>query len=202
MNRQPPEPGTPDDDERRRIIEAAWRVLGRTGFQGLKVAAVVKEVPISTRAFYRWFEDKDHLVIELVCAELRGTGRRIDRLVDAIEDPVEAVRTWVDAFVSIATEPRYAARAQLFYSMRAATRRFPQELRAAQDQLIAGLSRAIERGARAGVFNSVAAIIDARSVCHLCSGTLVDELNTEDATFADGAAAETIGFVLRALGPR
>lgn len=189
-----------DSDERQRIVEAAWRVLARSGFQGLKVGSVVRAVPTSTRAFYRWFEDKDHLVLELMREELHGAGRRIAARTADTAHPADAVRTWIRQFVMIAADPALAARARLFSSMRTVLQRFPDQLLAAQEEVVGPLRDVIRAGADSGTFHTADPAADARATYHLCAGALSDALNEGTSEFAERASTETADFVLRALG--
>ena len=188
-------------DERRRIIDAAWGVLGRSGFQGLKVGSVVRAVPTSTRTFYRWFVDKDDLVVELVCEEYQRAGRR---LAAAMGDapPGDAIRRWIEAYLSAAIEPSLAARARLFSSLRSATPGGSARSADALDDFLSPLRRTIEDGRRDGSLATDDPRGDAIAIHHLCASALLDALGAEEVAAAGTAAGVTArvnGFVMRAL---
>ena len=71
----------PDPDVRRTIVAAAAEALREQGVRGLSVAAVLDRAELSTRAFYRHFESKDHVVaavfLEMAQAEKRRLQRRM-----------------------------------------------------------------------------------------------------------------------------
>src|SRR6516162_2888571 len=49
-------------DEVGRVLDAAFAVLKRAGWQGFKVENVLREGGISTRAFYRYFPQRSDLI--------------------------------------------------------------------------------------------------------------------------------------------
>src|SRR4051812_47980450 len=61
-----PEP-TPDEADR--LVRAAWDVLARTGFEGFKVASVIRAAGSSTKGFYRHFASKDEMLLALLIDE-------------------------------------------------------------------------------------------------------------------------------------
>jgi AcrR family transcriptional regulator len=191
-----------DADERRRVVDAAWRVLDRSGFQGLKVRSVLKAVPTSASAFYRLFEDKDDLAVELICAEYRRAGRRLEAAMgDAA--PADALRLWIEAYLASATDPSLADRTRLFASLRNTMPRASHRVSAAVDDFLAPLSRMIDEGARAGVFRTTDPASDAIAINHLCAGVLLDLTSTGDPVSEDVAVAgleRVVGFAGRALG--
>lgn len=189
-------------DERRRIVEAAWRVLDRSGFQGLKVGSVVRAVPISTREFYRWFADKDDLTIELVCEEYQRAGRRLAALMG--EAPPEvAVHRWIEGYFLAATEPSLTARARLFASLRSAAPGESQRSTEALDEFLAPLRTTVERGCHDGTFTTTNPRADSMAIHHLCAGSLLDALRLSDTdalAWATDSVERVASFVLRALG--
>ena len=70
-----------------RFIDAAWVLLEQTGFEGFKIAGVVRATNSSVKAFYRCFDSKDALILELLLDEMRRAARRIAQRLDETEDP-------------------------------------------------------------------------------------------------------------------
>ena len=65
------------ENERDQLVRAAWTILGRTDFAGFKVQRVAAHAGLSTRAFYRHFTDKDHLLLVLVLDEMLRAAERL-----------------------------------------------------------------------------------------------------------------------------
>lgn len=68
---------------RERLKSAAREVLSESGYQGLRVADIIERAEIANGTFYRYFRDKDELVLEL----LRDL---LDVLVERSKDPGDA----------------------------------------------------------------------------------------------------------------
>src|SRR5690606_7633412 len=66
--------------ERLLLLDAAMRVLERTGWWGFKVDSVLRQARLSTRSFYRHFEKKNDLLLALLEHEINGVTVHIERL--------------------------------------------------------------------------------------------------------------------------
>src|ERR1700731_1982486 len=84
----------PDPDVRRAIVDAASKSVREQGVRGLSVAAVLERAQLSTRAFYRHFESKDHLVAAVFLEMTRDEVVRLKTRMSEASDPVEAVAAW------------------------------------------------------------------------------------------------------------
>jgi AcrR family transcriptional regulator len=177
-------------DLRTEIIEATWRMLRSTGFEGFKVQQVIKQVGASTRAFYHEFEDKDALFVALMQDEYSRSATRLGLVVAAYADPVEQIGAWVRELILAAGDPRRAARARLFASRPALMHQFPEAFEAADQLLRRPLVMAVLSGRDQGVFTSVRPETDAELFSQLAGASM-----TLEATIA-----EVVDFALRALG--
>src|SRR5262249_4246279 len=81
----------PDPDVRRAILAAASKSVREHGVRGLSISAVLDRAGLSTRAFYRHFESKDHLVAAVFLEMARAEKRRLRRRMAEAATPVEAV---------------------------------------------------------------------------------------------------------------
>ena len=66
-------PAIPKEVQRRRLIEAAFRVFERNRYERTSVADIVGEAGMSSRSFYDHFASKEDLVAEIVAE----TGERL-----------------------------------------------------------------------------------------------------------------------------
>jgi hypothetical protein len=117
--------------------------------------------------------------------------------------PDDAVRRWIEAYLSAAIEPSLAARARLFSSLRSATSAGSARSADALDDFLSPLRRTIEDGRRDGSFATNDPRGDAIAIHHLCASALLDALGVEEVAAADTPAVVTErvnGFVRRALG--
>jgi len=189
-----------DAISRDELIATAWQVLERTGFEGFKVASVMRAAGTSALAFYRHFESKDELLVELLLDESRRGAARIDRLVEAAQGASEAVRDWVAATTSAATMPKLQARTRFFASLTQRIDGHHDAIAESRSMLRRSLLSAIEAGCRTGELTSRDPLGDAVRIQTFCGGVINDLLQSrtsEDPAALVGGIQE---FSLRALG--
>lgn len=89
-------PHTAPDDDRGRIIDAAYGCLFEPHTGPIPVAAILQRAGVSTRAFYRHFESKDELFLALLRQESDALADRLDRIADELPGaPVDQLRAWI-----------------------------------------------------------------------------------------------------------
>jgi AcrR family transcriptional regulator len=188
------------DDERARIVRAAWTVVGRSGFEGLKVQLVLREAGVSARSFYRHFGDKDELLLALMRDEMSRSASRLSALVAGEEEPIAKVTVWIREIITAAGDPKRVARARLFTSQQPIMRRFSADVEAGAALLREPLLEAITLGREAGVFPWADPARDASVIYRLAGASLTDSLvDAGDRDVASVVAVAT-SFALRALG--
>ena len=189
-------------DEWSRLVDAAWTVVERSGFVGVKVQLVVRGAGVSARTFYRHFADKDELLLALLRDEMARAGAHLRTVVGRVDDPGEQVEAWIGAVIGAAGDPRRMARARLFSEQQAVMGRFPGEVEDGVALLQAPLREAIERGCASGAFPWADPARDTALVYRLTGGSLSAALahggdaGRHLATVVDATTA----FALRALG--
>jgi AcrR family transcriptional regulator len=186
-------------DGRDRLVAAAWEVLARTGFAGFKVASVIRAAGASTTTFYRYFDSKDALFVDLLLDETRRGSARIQRLVSGATGATEAVRAWVAATMSAAARPELRARARLFASLGDQVQDHPQAIAETRQMLVAPLLRAIEAGSATGELQSADPASDATCIHRMCRSALTDLLNGISDEDTAQVIARVQDFAIRAL---
>ena len=156
-------------DEIRRLLDATFAVMRRTGELDPRVSDIVRDSGLSNQAFYRHFRGKDELLVAVL-----ADGQR--RLVATLEEHMEAappgpprVRAWVEVVLAQARQPAAAANTRPFAinGLRLADR-YPDEWEASRDELLAPLRAAITEGGGDPD--------DAALVYHLAMGAMQDAL--------------------------
>ncbi len=188
------------DDDLRLVIEAAWRVLERTNFEGFKVERVLHEADISARTFYRHFADKDELLLALLRDEMSRAGGRLRVTVAEVDDPVAKVSVWIRAVIGAAGDPRRVARARLFSSQQGLFWRFAAELHEGTQLLMSPLRDALALGVISGEFPWCYPDRDAPLIYALVGGEMTHALAESPGADVETAIENTIAFVLRSLG--
>jgi AcrR family transcriptional regulator len=102
--------------ERQALIRAAFRYLGHEESQRGFVMDVLADTGLSTRAFYRHFASRDELVVAMFKVESERVTAWLTQIVAEATTGVEALHDYVYAFLSVAYEPRRAARVRALSS--------------------------------------------------------------------------------------
>jgi AcrR family transcriptional regulator len=185
----------------RRIVDATFSLIERTGSLDPSMREILAETELSTQAFYRYFSSKDELMLALL-----DEGRR--RLVDALErrmarasDPSGRIRAWIEGVLAQAGNAGAAARTRPWVlSEPRLAELFPVEQQASVDRLISLLDEpvaALRRGGREipggtrGSATLVYQVTFAILRAHLVAATKPDETERE----------AVIGFCLRGVTP-
>jgi AcrR family transcriptional regulator len=87
---------------RRRIVEAASRLVGVHGITGTTLEDVRAEAKVSSSQIYHYFTDKQSLILAVIDNQENGTGR--DPMVRNFES-VAALRAWGKLLVDQQLEP-------------------------------------------------------------------------------------------------
>ncbi len=92
----------PDPEVRHAIVAAAAKSVREHGVRGLRIAAVLEQAQLSTRAFYRHFESKDQLVAAVFMEMTRVEVLRLEAKMAPAPGPIEAVIAWIDGRLDLA----------------------------------------------------------------------------------------------------
>jgi AcrR family transcriptional regulator len=76
---------------RRRLLEAAETLMGARGVGAVTVEEITEAADVARRTFYHHFDSKHDLLVPIARARTKSLNRRIDRLIERIRDPAEAV---------------------------------------------------------------------------------------------------------------
>jgi AcrR family transcriptional regulator len=187
--------------ERRAILEAALRVLRRSGYDRATLDEVLTEAGLSTRAFYRHYTSKDELLVALYEQEVSAVAARLTRLVDAAPGPVESVEAWMNDILGIRLDARRAERAGLFRSREAQRGANWDEIRRATElALTEPLVAALAAGRADGTFPDAVPAADARMI-HALTFRAFEDLADQPRPAARREASDHVRrFALRALG--
>ena len=156
-------------------MDAAWDVLERTGFDGFKVASVIRAAGLSTKTFYRHFSSKDALLLALLLDEMTRAATGLRRRVAAAPTNVDAVRVWIATMLRPATRPDLLRRARLFSSLASVNQQFPDAVVTGRRLLLDPLVEVLERGRDTGDFPFADPEPDAVAI-YVLSGGMLREL--------------------------
>jgi AcrR family transcriptional regulator len=156
-------------EEIRRLLDATYAVLRRSGDDDPRVSDIVRESGLSNQAFYRHFRGKDELLVAVLADGQRQLVTTLTAHMEQAPPGAARVRTWVEVVLAQARHQGAAANTRPFAinGLRLADR-FPMEWNASRDELMAPL--------RTALIEAVADPDDAPLVYHLAMGTMQDAL--------------------------
>lgn len=113
-----PEPQDPNEAARavraewrsRQLLTAAARLMERNGFHGVSMQALADEAAVSVGLIYRYFGNKDELLLAVIVNVLEAFAGQVPAAVEAAgDDPVEQVAAAFRAHCEVIDEHRHAA---------------------------------------------------------------------------------------------
>ncbi|WAC90143.1 TetR/AcrR family transcriptional regulator [Mycobacterium sp. Aquia_213] len=190
----------PDPDVRRAILAVASQIVREQGVRGLNIAEVLGRCQLGTRAFYRHFESKDHLVSAVFMEAAVTETRRLRRKMRASATTIDAVAAWIDARLDVAFDNRIGSSLRQV-SLEAQTLMFtsPELVQAAFGTMLKPLIEQLERGLGEGVFHDIDPPIDAEIVQGAVWACTQRQWATQDTLQAD-VRRRVLRACLRAMG--
>ena len=96
------------------IVDAAYRLIERTGGIDPSVRDVLAEAGLSTQAFYRYFKSKDELMLVLLDDGRRQLLGYLGHRMAGSRSPAGKVRAWIEGVLAQASHSEAAARTRPF----------------------------------------------------------------------------------------
>jgi AcrR family transcriptional regulator len=187
--------------ERQHIIDAAYRCLDRNSGSSASITEILDEAGLGTRAFYRNFETKHDLLLEMFRRDREAVLAHLREVVARAETPVDALRAWMTHMFEIVADPRRRKRVATFYSEE--MRRTPgyyRELELVATAEEAALAAILHRGRAEGMFTMCAPEADARSIRAAFEAAFLDRFQQKSTGDVADDVEQLLGFVLRGVG--
>ena len=189
------------DDERRRIIEAAYRCLSDSHREPVTMSTILHTAGVSSRAFYRHFRSKDDLVLALLQEGADEIAARVDRVAAAeIGSPADQLATWIGEIFDLMVDPRRRMQMAVIDSeeVRSAAgyRDMRERSHASRERSLADILR---RGRATGAFPLADPDHDAVAISALVS-RILSSVAPEDVQAVKQAESRLLDFALRAVG--
>jgi len=130
--------------EARRLIDAAFVVMRRSGSIDPPVRAIVQEADLSNQAFYRHFPSKDALLLAVLADGQHQLVAHLERRMADASDPAEQVQRWIVGVMAQARD-RDAAEATRPFACNGVRLAdlFPADLAASRAELVASLAPSV-----------------------------------------------------------
>jgi len=182
-----------------RLVGAAFAVMRAKGTASPTVADILAEAGLSTATFYRHFPTKDDLLVTLLERAHERTRAHLEALLAAEARPADRVTAWVRGlFDLLGTDARVAANRPFLLAHPRLLERFPDEIGAGIDGLVALLADAVAAARLEAGLPPGDAAGDARLAYHQVFGMLVDRAALHRRSEAATVAA-VADYTLRAV---
>ena len=180
-------------DEVRRLVDATYAVMRRSGSVDPRVADIVHDAGLSNQAFYRHFRGKDELLLAVLEDGQRRLVSTLERRMARAARGAGQVRAWIEGVLEQARNPEAAANTRPFALNGARlAERYPEATASQRERVVAPLRDAVE--AAGGDRDR-----DADAAYALTMG-LTEDAIARGVTPADRDVAHTVTFVLWAIG--
>ncbi|MBW2294045.1 MAG: TetR/AcrR family transcriptional regulator, partial [Deltaproteobacteria bacterium] len=165
------------ENEVRRLIEAGFTLVQRTGKLEPTVGAIVAEAGLSNQAFYKHFHSKDELLLAMLEEGVLLLRSYIEHRVASGDTCRARIRNWIEGVLEQALSEQGAAATRPFVISRARlSERFPREVEEAEARLTAMLREEIRRGVASGELPAADPERDARLLYNLAMGWVERQL--------------------------
>jgi AcrR family transcriptional regulator len=188
--------------EVRRIVDATYDVIERSGSLDPPLRDILERAGLSTPAFYRHFRSKDELFVVLLDDGRRRLAGYLDHRMAKADAPAGRVRAWIEGVLAQAADPDAARRTRPFL---ANLDRLAEQYGAEQQQsadllidLLADSVQAVRTGGMPGQ-PSAAARRDAATVYHLTIAVMHQHLRERTQPSPD-EVAHLVAFCLAGIG--
>lgn len=187
-----------------RLVRGTYAAMAQGGAQQISLRGIAKELGVSPALLVYHFGSKDQLLIETMHWALGAAVRRIQRAIDGVDDPQEALAALLDAVFVDARANRdyhliymdlvqYAVRNEWFGPLSALLHRHINDTYAL----------VIRQGVQAGAFEAADVDVAAQHVRAIVEGGFLQWLQTDDWEQTHAALQRDCHeAILRLLAPR
>jgi AcrR family transcriptional regulator len=171
-------------DDVRKLVEAAFELIERTGDLEPRVSDIVRRAGLSNQAFYRHFPSKQALLVAVLDEGIGILTSYLAHRMESVQSPAARVREWLRGLLAQATRPAGAAATRPFVRARGRLAELhPDEVAESERQLTALVREALRAARDAGELPHADPERDAETLYHQAMGWL-------QARLAEGAPAD------------
>ena len=173
---------------RQRILEATEQLTQSRGVDGVTIEDITESADVARRTFYHYFDSKHDALVPIARERTRALNRRIDRVVEGIDDPAEVVSVALrHTFREIPEDPLCA-----WFVFRSG---LPQK------RLLEGIGESAYRDVKRGVENGRFVFANQEAGSALLGGAVIGALGGRlENTLGDTDLDDAVEYVLRLLG--
>lgn len=184
---------------RRQILDAAARVMQRTGYHGMSIQLLAEEADISVGLVYQYFGGK-HEVLQAVIEDILSDFQRLlpDRIAAAGDDPRQRLVSAVRAYCEIIGAKRDAA-VLAYRESPTLDREGRDRIKDLERQTVEPIRLIVENGLAAGVFRRIDPALVAHTVLMVAHGWALKHWNLAPRMSLDDYIRQETDLLLRGL---
>lgn len=91
-----------------RLLDSASALFRKHGFHGTDMGDIAAEVGLARNSLYRYFPNKENILVACVQRDMGPFLTRIEGLETACPDPRARIDAWIDMAIDIAVSPAHA----------------------------------------------------------------------------------------------
>lgn len=187
------------EDEVRRLIEAGFELVRRTGSLEPRVGEIVAEAGLSNQAFYKHFRSKNELLLAMLDEGMGILASYLEHRIRKSRSPERRIRLWIGGLLEQALHPEAAHATRPFALSRARlSELFPHEVQLSEARLTGMLCENIRAAELAGEITGVDPERDADLIYNLAMGWVERKL-ADPGTARRADAEHLISFALHGL---
>ncbi len=176
-------------ESRKRILGAATRVFSEYGYKGANMRTIAEAAGISIGGLYLYFRNKEDLYVTLVRNRLDDLTAETRRALEDIQDPSEAMRTFISVRVKYAKKHRelilvLGKEQAITFGLRA-KRKFFEDQRRVVEQIV-------RKGIAAGRFRDCSGAEVAKVIVCALRGFILSMIVEPDALFSPEECSDLI----------
>jgi AcrR family transcriptional regulator len=173
---------------RQRILDVAEELTRSRGVDVVTIEDITEAADVARRTFYHYFESKNDVVVPIARARTRELNRRIDRVVEAVEDPAEVISIALRHTLRSMPEDRLCA----WFIFRSG---LPQQ------RLLEVIGESGDRDVRRGVETGRFSLANPAAASAILSGAVIGALNGRlEGMLDDADLDDAVEYLLRLLG--
>lgn len=81
----------PIEDKKKQLLQAAHHVFSQKGYKGANIAAIAKEAKIAVGSFYKYFDSKEEIFIEIYVTQNDLVRNKIIQAINCEGVPAEVI---------------------------------------------------------------------------------------------------------------
>ena len=184
---------------RRQILDAAVRLMQRTGFHQMSMQALAEEADVSVGLIYSYFGGKEDLLLATILDILDAFRDQLQPAMDAVgDDPVDRLAAGIRRYVEV-VDANIDAVVLTYRESRTLDAAGRQRIKALEIETSAPLRVALEAGVAAGVMNGVDIVLMVFDLMMLAHGWALKHWHFRDRYSLDSYVRAQTRFVLNTV---